>query len=508
MVDTSVELNPGERKVLDAVAEHQLFRAEPLSVGALVLEFPPERAAAVEETATALVRRGLLVSSGSPNDLGLSLSATGLLNSSLNGPSAALAERLLTYIQERLSSEKGQFRSYTWKNLLRAHVVGSDGEFGQTLAVVSIFELGELQSRSFGPPPTAMWNLPPDAPALREIHDIVGLHRRVARVPQEATTQRGPIPQEKPSPVSFEDRPYLPWIRGRKLGSGGQGEAYLARHAETGESGVLKLIYPDPNGDLEVRKKARARFEHELKSIRAIDHPCVLRVLDADAAGEEPWIVTEFIALGSLESALTALRGDAWRTLRLARDVASGLAAAHAGEIIHRDVKPRNILLRTLDHAVLGDFGIAHISDATELTSTGEKVAARWFGPPEADNGRLDEPEPSFDVYSLGKVIYVCLSGGSRFSRERFRDDGADLVEILSRPDLESVNRLLDGMIVEKPSERLQSMEDVIRRIDETLGELFGHGPGDQCRVCCAFRPTRTHKPGIADTVPGREDGA
>lgn len=310
----------------------------------------------------------------------------------------------------------------------------------------------------------------------------------VARVlEEESEPELANVPTDQPPK---KDDLWGNWQRQESIGSGGQGVAYRARNLQTGQLGALKVLDRAKIRDVRKAGKALERFCHELQSLQSIEHPCVLKVLDFDLEADEAWLVTEYLPLGSLDQALFALAGDAWRALRLARDVASGLSAAHANRIIHRDVKPRNILLRTLDHAILGDFGIAHILDATELTSTDEVVRARWYGPPEAENGRIENPAPSFDVYSLGKVIYVCLAGEdrNRFEREDFRSEKANLVSRLRRPELESANRLLDLMIVKEPSKRLQSMDEVVARIDETLGELFGCGPPDQCRVCRSGR--------------------
>jgi Protein kinase domain len=261
------------------------------------------------------------------------------------------------------------------------------------------------------------------------------------------------------------------WICGIRIGAGGQGIAYHAKNERTGPVGALKVLRHDRAQDSPDAGKAIERFRHELQVLQETKHPCILKVLDANVLDEDPWVVTEFMPLGSLHRVLNAMSGDTWRTLRLSRDIASALAETHSRGVIHRDVKPQNIFLRTLDHAVLGDFGIAHISDATQLTATEENVGAQWFRPPEAENGRIDDPHPNFDVYSLGKVIYTCLSGGGRFKREAFREDKASLVSLFQRPDLENVNRLLDEMVVYDPAKRLQKMDEVIYRIDETLTE-------------------------------------
>ena len=155
------------------------------------------------------------------------------------------------------------------------------------------------------------------------------------------------------------------WRLYHSLGEGGQGLTFLAERDSPRTTGVVKRISPKALD--KDAAKALARFRHEVRVMSEVLHPCVLRMLDADPDGPEPWVVTEHMPAGSLQSILGVTKGDAWRALRLARDVALGLAEAHSKGVVHRDVKPTNILLRDLDHAVVGDFGIAHIDGATEL---------------------------------------------------------------------------------------------------------------------------------------------
>lgn len=276
------------------------------------------------------------------------------------------------------------------------------------------------------------------------------------------------------------------WILGEQLGIGGQGVARLARRNDPFPLvGVMKVLRARPAASASQRAKALARFRREIEVTCAFEHPFILKVLDAEPDGDEPWIVTEYMPFGSLQQHLSVFRGDIWRSLRLARDVAVALECLHVARLVHRDVKPSNILLRGIDHPVLGDFGIVHDADEPNLTSTDEKVAPKWYGPPEAEDGRLDEPPPSFDVYSLGKVIYTMLSGGSRFQRENFRAPSADLTKLLGRPDVEPVNSLLDRMVTLNPEERFQSAREAVDGIDRVLSELFGRSrSGGRCPAC------------------------
>jgi serine/threonine protein kinase len=187
------------------------------------------------------------------------------------------------------------------------------------------------------------------------------------------------------------------------------------------------------------------------------------------------WFVTRYAPLGSLLDNVSWFRGDTWRTLRMARDIATALAAAHARKIVHRDVKPGNVLLYDPNHFALTDFGIAHHPDHTAVTSTHERVGPRWFLPPESEQGRC-EPTAAHDVYMLGKLTYFALTGGHQFFRERFMDSDANIERIFARPEYSIINELFGKMIVEDAGRRLQSMEATIAAIDATTAALLGGG--------------------------------
>jgi serine/threonine protein kinase len=258
------------------------------------------------------------------------------------------------------------------------------------------------------------------------------------------------------------------WGIVRALRRGAQGEVLLVqREGRSAHAlGVLKRVPAEVADDA----KRLGRFKHEIEIVREIHHPFIAELLEINLT--DRWYVTRFAGLGSLQQHLSLFRGDAWRTLRMARDIALALELAHEKGITHRDVKPGNILLYTPNHVALADFGIAHDPDQTSMTSTDEKVGANWYRPPEAEDGR-HEPTPAFDVYMLGKVIYVALTGGRHFRRERFQDNDADIVTMFNRPEFAAVNKLLRNMIVEDTGKRLQSMEAVIDSIDDALIHLY-----------------------------------
>jgi serine/threonine protein kinase len=266
-----------------------------------------------------------------------------------------------------------------------------------------------------------------------------------------------------------------PWSLVKPLRRDGQGEVFLV--GRRGYAlGVLKRVPHDVTGDA----KRLARFKHEIQIVAKLRHPFIAEVLDTNLDGEM-WFVTRFAPLGSLLDNVRWFKGDVWRTLRLGRDIATALQAAHAQNVIHRDVKPGNILLYDPDHFSLTDFGIAHHPDHTKVTDNGEKVGPGWFLPPEAEHGRSDDvdPTPPHDVYMLGKLLYYVLTGGKQFLRERFTEGTANIELMFGRPEFACVNKLLGRMIVEDPTHRFQTMDQVIAEIDVALTRLYRRGSRD-----------------------------
>ena len=271
------------------------------------------------------------------------------------------------------------------------------------------------------------------------------------------------------------------WTAIRALPGGGQGEVWLVTRGKDGKSGVLKRARRDRVDPKRLERLRReARFLQELSRL---GHPCIVPLLDAGAPEEEdPWLVTEFMPLGSIHDHLELFRGDVWRTLRLSRDIASALVASHAANIVHRDLKPANVLLRTVDSVAVTDFGVGFDPALQHLTTTGaEPVQSRWFSPPEA----LDKEAatPAWDVFMLGRLIYHALTGGQCF--EGALPEGAwTLAAQLQRDDLDGVARLVNKMVQPEKAKRPEDMKTVVQDIDVVLSGRDRVGFGSRCVRC------------------------
>ena len=216
--------------------------------------------------------------------------------------------------------------------------------------------------------------------------------------------------------------------------------------------------------------KRRSRFVSEVNACKRLSHPNIISVIDHSAldsdekSPEKMYLVMPLMAAGDLEKRAAIYQGSVDSTLLVAAALASGLAHAHGHGVIHRDVKPANILFAKDDHApVLSDFGICLLRDDPRVTETGEVVGPRAFIAPELEDGGKLDATPAADVYSLGKVIYFMLSGGVILPRERHSEPQYDLFAGKGGRYL-LLARLLDRMICAR-DRRVQTMPEVLTEI-------------------------------------------
>lgn len=194
-----------------------------------------------------------------------------------------------------------------------------------------------------------------------------------------------------------------------RLGAGGMGRVYLGRSAG-GRTVAVKVVHPH----FALDEQFRARFRREVDAARRIGAQWTAPVLDADPDAPVPWVATGYVAGPPLSAAVTEhgpLPEQAVRTL--GAGLAEALAAVHGQGLIHRDVKPSNVLL-ALDGPRLIDFGIARAIDATaSLTSTGVSVGSPGYMAPEQIRGL--EISGAADVFSLGAVLAYAATGDAPF---------------------------------------------------------------------------------------------
>jgi serine/threonine protein kinase len=197
-------------------------------------------------------------------------------------------------------------------------------------------------------------------------------------------------------------------------GEGALGIVFRAIRREDGRTVALKVLRRELSGN----ELFRRRFEHEARAAMALEHRHLVPVLDAGEEAGRCYVVAAYVDGCSLatriaESGALALAG----VLRLAAEVGGGLDALHRAGLVHRDVKPGNILLAHDGAAALTDFGLAKGPAYTALTRPGQVLGTPHYLAPELIEGT--EATPASDVYALGCVVFECVAGVPPFSHRR-----------------------------------------------------------------------------------------
>ncbi|MFI7410982.1 protein kinase [Streptomyces sp. NPDC049627] len=246
-----------------------------------------------------------------------------------------------------------------------------------------------------------------------------------------------------------------------RLGSGGMGRVYLGRSAG-GRTVAVKIVHPH----FALDEEFRARFRREVEAARRVGGAWTAPVLDADPEAAVPWVATAYAAGPSLAAAVADAGGPLpAHTVRvLGAGLAEALAAVHELGLVHRDVKPSNVLL-TLDGPLLIDFGIARATDGTaSLTSTGVSIGSPGYMSPEQIVGK--GVTGAADVFSLGAVLAYAASGQPPFSGD---SSAALLYKVVhEEPELDAldgeVRELVAACLAKEPGAR-PAPGEVARRL-------------------------------------------
>jgi protein kinase-like protein len=194
------------------------------------------------------------------------------------------------------------------------------------------------------------------------------------------------------------------------LGRGGMGQVFRAYDTGTQRQVALKLLPPELAGDAEFQQ----RFRREAHAVAGLNEPHVVPIHDFGEIDGRLYVDMRLIEGTDLDGLLEAEVLTPQRAVGLVEQVATALEAAHRAGLVHRDVKPSNILVGARDFAYLIDFGLARPVDGTRLTSAGQTMGTMAYMAPERfDTGAADERS---DVYSLTCVLYQCLTGERPFS--------------------------------------------------------------------------------------------
>ncbi len=244
-----------------------------------------------------------------------------------------------------------------------------------------------------------------------------------------------------------------------KLGEGGMGVVYKAEHLKLGSFVALKFL----SRHIGAPQQSEARFIHEAKAASSLEHPNIGSVYDIGQTSDGlMYIVMPYYAGETLQAKIERGPLELAATLDIVSHIASGLAKAHEKGIVHRDIKPGNILVTEDGHPKILDFGLAKLAGQTRVTRTGTTVGTVAYMSPEQVRGEAVDARS--DVFSLGVVLYELLTGKQPFGGDQ---EAAIIYSIMNlepeplrnhRPDLPpAMQNLLDKALAKDPATRYEN---------------------------------------------------
>lgn len=304
-------------------------------------------------------------------------------------------------------------------------------------------------------------------------------------------------------------------LRGRyeiveKIGSGGMAVVYRGKDRELDRYVTVKVLREEYIGDDEFIE----RFRSEARSAAKLSHPNIVRVYDVGADGDINFIVMEYIHGDTLKKAIKEKAPfDSRSTINVAIQVASALSQAHKGHIVHRDIKPQNILVGTDGVVKVTDFGIARAATATTMTTTANAAGSvHYFSPEQARGGYVDEKS---DIYSLGITMFEMITGVLPFQ-------GNNSVSIALKhineelPDIRQYNPncsvSLEGIIhkatMKKADERYASIELLLADLIRARAEVTGAAAPPSVGERVVQKKTEPQAEAIRDSAAAGTDSA
>lgn len=256
----------------------------------------------------------------------------------------------------------------------------------------------------------------------------------------------------------------------RVLGQGGMGTVYEATQLSLDRVVALKLLAAHLSNDMAFR----ARFRREGQVQARLEHPHVVTVYEAGETEHGLFIAMRLVRGRTLKEMINARELDVTRTLKVLGPVAEALDEAHGMGLIHRDIKPQNVLVGGRDHSFLADFGLTKGPTEASLTKTGHFVGTFDYISPEQINGQ--RATPASDVYSLAGVLYECLTGEVPFPRPA--EAAVLYAHVADPPPRPTEHRpelppALDGVIgramAKEPDARHPSASELIREVETTF---------------------------------------
>ncbi len=281
-----------------------------------------------------------------------------------------------------------------------------------------------------------------------------------------------------------------------KLGSGGMSTVYLARDQTLDRPVAVKVMHREMSEQADQLE----RFRQEARSVAKLSHPNVVSVIDAGEDGGHPYIVFEYVEGETLKQRINrdgALEPQ--EAIAYAIEIARGLSMAHARNMVHRDIKPQNILIDAEGRAKLTDFGISRQLEQDGMTATGRVLGTTDYVAPEQAMGH--KVDPRSDIYSLGVVLYEMLVGQVPFSADSqvgvaMKHVNEELPDVQRRrPEVSAaVALVVERSTAKDPAERYQRVGEMIDDLSTALeveAARAGSTTGEATSVLDAVPPPK-----------------
>lgn|SRR5881394_681741 len=281
-----------------------------------------------------------------------------------------------------------------------------------------------------------------------------------------------------------------------KLGSGGMSTVYLARDETLDRSVAVKVMHRE----MSEQEDQLQRFRQEARAVAKLTHPNVVAVIDAGEDGGHPYIVFEYVKGETLKQRIGRAGAlDTQEAIAYAIEVARGLSVAHSRKMVHRDIKPQNVLIDEEGRAKLTDFGISRQLEQDGVTATGRVLGTTDYVAPEQAMGK--EVDPRSDIYSLGVVLYEMLVGQVPFHADSqvgvaMKHVNEELPDVQRRrPEASAaVALVVERATAKDPAERYQTVGEMIDDLETALeveAARAGSTTGEATSVLDAVPPPK-----------------
>lgn len=251
------------------------------------------------------------------------------------------------------------------------------------------------------------------------------------------------------------------------------------RHLTSSLTEILDSDHPSNHGALKVlntgddardAELANVRIRKEIEALKALEHPNIAKIIESDP--DDLWFVSKFYPNGGLDQNRNQFIGNVVESLSALRPIIEAAAYMHSRKIVHRDIKPNNIFVDAGGELILGDFGLVYFMDeeGARVSGTYENVGSWAWEPPWAQGKRIEEVRPSFDVFSLAKVLWYMVSGRQILPLWYYSKDENN-VELIhpNSPHMSLLNDLLSKCVVEEEKHCLSNAATMLPIVDDTL---------------------------------------